>query len=711
MANAWNLDLREDGIGLVTLDLSGEKINKLSAAVMEELDALLDRMRDEKDLKAAVFISGKDNIFIAGADIEEIKAVTDEENAYEVARKGQLVIDKVSHLPFPTVAAIHGACVGGGLEFVLACTHRIATDDKKTRLGLPEVKLGIIPGFGGSQRLPRLIGLQQALKIILNGSTVDGRKARKIGLAHACVPKNRLLDEALKLASKAAAGKAPRPAFKPKGMVNRILESTPFGRSVIFKKSREMVLKATGGHYPAPLAALDAVREGRGLRMDKALEVEAKKIPPLIVSATSKNLINLFFMTEDVKRQTGTAGDTAPLQIRRAGVLGAGVMGGGIAQLLAQRGVTVRLKDIKEEFLGKGLAEAQRLFNRRVKRRRMKRHEAEDAMSRISPALAYDGFRTLDFVVEAVVEKLEVKRAVLKEVQEAASESLVFATNTSSLPITQIAEGAPRPDRVVGMHFFNPVHRMPLVEVIRGKETSDEAAATVFALAKRLGKMPVVCQDGPGFLVNRLLMPYLNEAAYLLEEGVPMEVLDSVMTGFGMPMGPVRLMDEVGLDTAYHVGQFLSSCFPDRMPPAPLMEKVFQEGMLGKKSGIGFYFYFDGKQGPGNPDAIKLLPGEPPGINADTLVERMVLPMINEASRILEEKIVETPQDVDLGMIMGTGFPPFRGGLLRYADSLGAGHVADRLKALAEEAGPRFAPSPSLVEMASRGKRFFGEGD
>ena len=707
---ALKLDIRPDWVGILWFDLPGEKVNKLSAAVMEELERVLDDVAKDSRLRGLVIASRKKDVFIAGADVNEIRGVTDEKVAFDAGRRGQLVLHKISKLPIPTVAAIDGVCVGGGLELALACGYRIATDSPKTSMGLVEVKLGIVPGFGGTQRLPRAVGLQESLKMILNGSTVDGKKALRMGLVSACVPPGLLIEEAAALALKAAhQGLKPR-AFKPKGAMNWILEKTPFGRALVFKKSREAVLKATKGQYPAPLAALDIIRKTLPMDIEQGLEVEAALNVPLIVSGTSKSLIHLFFLMEGVKKATGVAGEVKPLAVSRVGVLGAGVMGGGIAQLAADRGLSVRMKDIQEEFLGKGLAEANRIFQSKVKRKRLKRHEAQFRFDRISPTLSYDGFGTLDVVIEAVVEKLPVKRQVLKDLEGLAGGRFIFASNTSSLPITDIAAEAQHPEKVVGMHFFNPVNRMPLVEVVRGKRTSDEAVATVFALAKAMGKVPVSCEDGPGFLVNRLLMPYMNEAAYLLLEGIPVEAVDKAMLAFGMPMGPVRLMDEVGLDVAYHVGTYLESCFADRMKGAPLLKAISETKFLGKKGGAGFYFYDEkGKETGLNPALQDLLPPSTAAPPEEVLQERMVLPMINEASRILAEGIVKTPGDVDLGMIMGTGFPPFRGGLLRYADSLGSTHLADRLSFLARAVDSRFTPSPQIVDLAKRSAAFYAQ--
>jgi len=706
MAGAWTLEFRPDGAGVLWADVPGEKVNLLSGAVMRELDSHLELLAREGRLKALVFASRKPAGFFAGADVKEIRDVKDPQAAFEAVRAGQRVFEKIARLPFPTVAAVDGPCLGGGLELALACRFRVVSDGPRTSLGLPEVKVGIIPGFGGTQRLPRLVGLREALKILLAGGSVDGRKALRIGLADELAPAPSLVEAAAALGLAAAASGRPRTAYRPRGLAARLLEGTEFGRGVVFKKSLETVMASTGGHYPAPLAALDSVREGFGQPLEQAFEVEARHEVPLLTSEVKENLVRLFFWMEEAKRRPAAGPGVEPSPVAHLGVLGAGVMGGGIAHLAASKGLAVRLKDVDEGALGRGLAEASRLFARRVKRGRLEAHEAEAALARISPALSYEGISTLDLVVEAVVEKLEVKRAVLREVETACRGTVLFATNTSSLPIGEIAAEARHPDRVVGLHFFNPVEKMPLVEVIRGRCTGPQAVATAAEFAKRLGKIPVVCGDGPGFLVNRLLMPYLNESAYLLLEGAGVRALDAALLEFGMPMGPARLLDEVGLDVAFHVGAYLESCYPARMPGCPLLRKLVEAGLKGKKGGAGFYRYAGGRPGKVNPAALRFLPTGAAVRDDAAWVERAVLSMVNEASRILDDGIVPTAADVDLAMILGTGFPPFRGGLLGHADALGLPRVAERLQFLAETVGPRFAPAPRILEMAKRDAKF-----
>jgi 3-hydroxyacyl-CoA dehydrogenase/enoyl-CoA hydratase/3-hydroxybutyryl-CoA epimerase len=488
------------------------------------------------------------------------------------------------------------------------------------------------------------------------------------------------------------------------------LEGNPIGRRLVLAKAREKVLKETRGHYPAPLEALEVVVEGYGKPVAVGLEAEARHIGNVFGGPVQRNLLWIFFQTEQIKKETG-AGDARPRTVSRMGVLGAGVMGGGIAQLAADKGIPARMKDIDPKALAGGFAAAARVWNEAVEKRRLTPREMDAKMALVSGTLDYSGFARCDVTVEAVVEKLAVKRAVLKEWEAAVPPEAIFASNTSTLPIREIAAGAAEAGRVVGMHFFNPVHRMPLVEVIRGERTSDETVATVFDLARRLGKTPVVVRDSPGFLVNRVLAPYLSEAVRLIKEGCRIEDVDRIMTDFGMPVGPLALLDDVGLDVAVKAGETLQAAFPDRMK-ASGDEALVAAGRLGRKSGKGFYDYDGGKRRGPSREAYKALGVEPAGeppLNHETIEARLVLPMVNEAVFCLEEGVVPSPAKLDLAMIFGTGFPPFRGGLLRHADAVGLDHVVAWLKELADRFGARFRPAETLPEMAEAGQRFYPE--
>ena len=705
------LTLKKDGDGVAwfVFDDPGKKVNVLSTAVMERLDALLAEVEAgarEGAIRALVIRSGKDGSFIAGADVDEIAAITDPAEATGKAAAGQAIFQRVHDLPIPTVAAIDGTCLGGGTELALACTVRLASDRRETKIGLPEIQLGIIPGFGGTTRLPRLIGLVAASDLILTGKTVDARKAQKLGLVHERMHQGVLYARAKAVALELADGK-PAPSRARPPLAQRVLEATPMGRSFILKQARKQVLKQTKGHYPAPFVAIDVMGRSAGKPLKRALGIEAEGIGEMIPTDVSKNLIHVFRLMESAKKAAPAA---APREVSRVAVLGAGVMGGGIAQLLAHRGVSVRLKDINRDALSLGLRHAREQFDQLVKRRKLRPREAEDRMNAISPSLDYSGFGTVDLVIEAVVERMDVKKAVLRETEAAAGDA-ILTTNTSSLSVTEMQRALERPADLAGMHFFNPVHRMPLVEIIRGAETSDEAVATVFALTRRLDKIPVIVKDGPGFLVNRVLTPYLNEAGWLLAEGGSIAEIDEALLEFGMPMGPLRLLDEVGLDIARHAGQTMHEAFGERLEPSPALRALENTDRLGRKNGRGFYVYEGGKEKHPDPDIydeLRSVVGDRKEIPAETIRDRCVLPMVNEAARILEEGIARSPGDVDLAMITGTGFPPFRGGLLRWADGVGLGTVVAKLDAFAAAHGKRFEPAPLLRRKAESGEGFYG---
>ena len=690
----------EDGRAEVVFDNPGGKAVVLTSAVMSRLDEILgeiEKLAAGATVRSAIFRSAKDGMFIAGVNVDEIAGVTERAEAREKARLGQQLFHRVSRLSIPTIAAIDGTCLGGGTELALACTWRLASDRPETKIGLPEVRLGIIPGFGGTTRLPRLVGLPAALDLILTGKTLDARRAQKIGLIDERMHPNVLLRRARELSGEAAGGKRPD---RELSLQNRLMSGP--ARRLVLKKAREGVMKETRGAYPAPLRALEVVDEGLSLSVERQLEIEADAVADLIVGDVSKNLIHVFHLMEDAKKAAPTASAKA---VERVGVLGAGVMGGGIAQLLADKGISVRLKDIQANALGLGLRHARELFDKSVKRKRLLKREAEQAMNHIAPTLEYTGFGSLDLVIEAVVERMDVKQSVLREVESKVADDCVLTSNTSSLSITAMASALTRPDRFAGMHFFNPVHRMPLVEVIRGERTSDESVATVFELARALGKTPIVVQDGPGFLVNRLLAPYLNEAGWLLSEGASIEQVDRVMVEFGMPMGPFRLLDEVGLDVARHAAETMHAAFGERFRPSPGLAALANLKRLGRKGDSGFYHYEDGRDAGVDEsiyaelgDAISQKRRE---LDPDVIRRRLLYVMVNEAARTLEDGIVRGPGDVDLGMITGTGFPPFHGGLLRWADTIGVAPIRAQLEQWRTELGERFAPAPSLSQRAS----------
>lgn len=701
---------REDGIALLELDLAGEKVNKFSTPVMQHFDNLLDTLMKSK-AKALVVISRKPKIFIAGADINEIKDIREKEDAKEKAAEGQRILSKFEDIPMPVVVAIHGASMGGGTEMALACDYRICSDDKSTRIGLPETQLGIIPGFGGCVRLPRVVGIQAALDIILAGKAVDSRKAKKIGLVDEVVPASMLEDVAIKMAQDVASKGKRKKKFKPKGFMASVLEG--IGKGVVFSQAEKMVMKQTKGHYPAPLKALEAVKKTYGMsNREKALDIEASLFSEVAITDISKNLIKIFFMTENIKKQNGVSDSSVKGKaIHHMGVLGAGTMGGGIAQLGADKGIEVRVKDLNSDALSKAFVAAQAIWDKKVKRRRMSKFEFKEKMARISGGTDYAGFGRMELCVEAIVEDMKIKQSVIGETAKHMPEDAIIATNTSSLSVTEMALGHPKPENFGGMHFFNPVHKMPLVEVIRGEKTSDETTATIFELSKRMGKFPVVVKDGPGFLVNRLLLPYLNEAVFLLQEGMSIEAVDKYYLKFGMPMGPFHLIDEIGIDVAVKVAKIFHDAFGERAEPSPLMNKVVETGRLGKKNQKGFYKYDEkGKKLEIDQSVYSDLglssPSNPYG--EEVCVNRGVFAMINEAARaLIDDRIVERAEEVDLAMIMGTGFPPFRGGLMSHADAVGARKVADELSRFADDISLRFKPAESLMKMADEDAKYY----
>ncbi len=705
---ALTLEVDDDNVVWLVFDRPDSKVNLLSADVMARLDELIgeiERLQDERGIRAVIVRSAKDGTFIAGADVNEIAGIRDATEGYDASRTGQRIFRRLELLSVPTVAAIDGLCLGGGTELALACDYRLASDRPQTKIGLPEVRLGIIPGFGGTTRLPRLIGLTQALPIILTGQPVSASKARRIGMVDEAVHPAILYDRAKKAA---LAGRLSPRRKRPLRL--RLLDETIPGRALALNRARAGVMKETHGHYPAPLLALDVIRSSLGQPLDVAFELEARGIGSLLASPVSKHLIHVFHLMEGA-RKAGPQG-VRPQPVRRVAVLGAGVMGGGIAQLLAFNDITVRLKDVDARAMGNGLRHARSIFDRAVRRGRMTQRVASRHMDAIAPTLDYSGFGSVDLVIEAIVERMDVKQKVLREVEAQVSPDCVLASNTSSLSITVMQSALARPGNFCGLHFFNPVHRMPLVEVIRGEHTSDVALATAFALARRLDKTPVLVNDGPGFLVNRVLAPYLNEAGFLLQEGASIRAIDRALLDFGMPMGPLRLLDEVGLDVARHVAEVMHEGLGDRMRPAAALAALEGTELLGRKGGRGFYVY-DGERQRGINDEIyerlaPCVPAKRVDIEADVIRTRTVLAMVNEAARVLEDGIARNAGDVDLAMITGTGFPPFRGGLLRYADDVGLALIRDRLDELTSAVGARFTTAGLIRELADAQRGFYG---
>jgi 3-hydroxyacyl-CoA dehydrogenase / enoyl-CoA hydratase / 3-hydroxybutyryl-CoA epimerase len=706
------LDLHDHGIAQLRFDDPERRANVLTEAVMRTLALRVEEIRRgvaDGRIRALLVRSGKPDGFIAGAEVEAIAAVESPLLGADAARLGQAIYQDIEELGIPTLAAIHGACAGGGMELALACRYRVASDHGKTRMGLPEVQLGILPAWGGTTRLPRLVGLQAALDMLLTGRLVDARKARRSGLVDAVLPSEFFEAAAMDFLRARLDGTPLPPRKRPLG--RRLLEDTAPGRRIILGKARSSVLEKTGGHYPAPLRILDVVKASLGASVEAALALEAEAAGELIASSVSKSLIHVYHLREAARKGDGVPGLDHAAPVRRVGVVGAGVMGGGVAHLMADNGIEVRVKDIQHQAVSGALQHARDLFRKGVDRRKLTRLEADARMERIAGGLDYAGFGRLDLVVEAVVERLEVKRAVLKEVEEKVPPHCILATNTSTLSVDDMASALQRPELLAGMHFFNPVDRMPLVEVVRGAKTTDAVVATIHRLAVQTGKVPVVVRDGPGFLVNRILGPYLNEAGYLLAEGAAVEEVDAAAKGFGMPMGPLRLLDEVGIDVARHAGEVLHAAFGSRLAPSPPLVALRDTDRLGRKGGRGFYLYEKGKEKGVDPtiyDALgRSVPPRRTSLPPREIRARLILAMVNEAARVMEDGIVERAGDLDLAMIMGTGFPPFRGGLLRYVDTLHPRTVLDRLQEYSQRFGERFRPAALLRELAEEDRGFY----
>ena len=699
----------------IIFDLPGEKVNKFNTATMTELRALLQTLQ-KSSYKLVQFESAKSKIYIAGADIDEIRAFTEKSQFDHAVEQGQDIFNLLEDLPMPTLAVIHGACVGGGCEFVMACDYRICSDDSSTRIGLPEVNLGIIPGFGGCVRMPRILGLAGSLDIILAGKTIAGPKAAKMGLVDRCVHPSLLPEQASKYAEEIlkSGAKKRRKQFQPKGLMGKLMESFVL-KPVVFSKAKSAVLSKSHGHYPAPLKALEVIQKTYGSSdRKKSLLIEREAFCEVAVTSISKNLIHVFDLMEMVKKQSGVSSSVKPKEVKSLGILGAGTMGGGIAFVAADKGVAVRMKDIQWGAIGKGLKHARDLWQKKVKKKSITEYDLTQKMSLVTGTVDFSGFKTLDVVVEAIVEDMEVKKKVIAQTAQEMASTSIIATNTSSLSVTEMGQAHPHPEYFCGMHFFNPVHKMPLVEVIRSDKSSDETIATIFELSKRMGKMPVVVKDGPGFLVNRLLLPYMAEAAFLLQEGQSIENVDTAFVKkFGMPMGPFALMDEVGLDVCMKVLKIFKKAFGERIEIAEFMHKLEGCGRAGKKNNKGFYHYDEkGYRGEVDNSVYADLglssPSNP--LTEQECLERGIFAMINECALALKvDHIVATPHEVDLAMIMGTGFPPFRGGLLKYADSLGSKYIVEQLEKYSggATARRRLKPTQPLVEMAKSQTKFY----
>ncbi|MGA5655431.1 fatty acid oxidation complex subunit alpha FadJ [Rahnella contaminans] len=704
LVSAFSLMFTAEHVGIITIDVPGEKVNTLKAEFAQQICAILQKAQQYPNLKGLVLVSGKSDSFIAGADITMISGCKTAAEASELAQKGQTVMSQIASFSVPVVAAIHGACLGGGLELALACHSRVCSLDDKTQLGLPEVQLGLLPGSGGTQRLPRLIGAPKALDMMLTGRSIRAKQALRMGLVDDAVPYSILLKTALERVAKGRKSRPPLPW-------QARLAGGPLGKSLLFSFVRKQTRAKTHGNYPATEKIIDVVKTGLDQGSGNGYQAEAKAFGELVMTPQSAALRGLFFASTALKKEKGAHAE--PLPVHRVGILGGGLMGGGIANVTATRaGLPVRIKDINQEGIRHALKYSWDLLEKKVRSRRLTRNEQQRQMMLISGTTDFSGFSQIDIVVEAVFEDLALKQSMVAEIEKNAVPRTIFASNTSSLPIHLIAEKATRPDQVIGLHYFSPVDKMPLVEVIPHAGTSAQTISTTVSLAKKQGKTAIVVGDSAGFYVNRILAPYINEAARCLLAGEPVDHIDNALVNFGFPVGPVQLLDEVGIDVGTKIGPILVEAFGDRFAAPSGFDAVLQDDRKGRKNGKGFYLY--GQKGRGakkkqvDPSVYRLLNVTPKAQQSgEEIAQRCVMLMLNEAVRCLDENVIRSARDGDLGAVFGIGFPPFRGGPFRYIDTLGAATVVKTLEQLAQRYGEHFTPCDALVRRAEQGERFY----
>nr|WP_314984547.1 fatty acid oxidation complex subunit alpha FadJ [uncultured Pantoea sp.] len=695
--NAFHLKMRLDHVGIITIDVPGEKMNTLKAEFAAQITDIIAEARRDTQLAGLVLISGKPDNFIAGADISMIDRCQSAQEAEALAKQGQEVMAAIDALPFPVVAAIHGACLGGGLELALACDARICSLDEKTRLGLPEVQLGLLPGSGGTQRLPRLIGVQQALPLILTGKTLRAKQARKLGVVDDAVPQAILLETAIARVKKGKVSGRTLP------LRDRLLHG-PVGRQALFALATRQTAAKTQGNYPAANRIIEVVRTGLEQGSRAGHDAEARAFGELAMTPESVALRGIFFATTAMKKERG--GEAEPATIKSVAILGGGLMGGGIASVTAiNAGLPVRIKDISLEGVNHALKSSWELLSKKVRRRQLTPAQRQQQMARITGGTDYQGFSQRDVVIEAVFEDLALKQQMVSEVEAHCQPHTLFASNTSSLPIEEIAAKAQRPENVIGLHYFSPVDKMPLVEVIPHMNTSTATVVTTVALARSQGKTPIVVADKPGFYVNRILTPYINEAMRCLLEGEPIDHIDRALVKFGFPVGPIQLLDEVGIDVGSKISPILHQAYGERFAAPAAFDAVLKDGRKGRKNSKGFYRYDQPRWQRKKPDAslYTLLTITPQARQSEAqIAERCVMMMLNEAARCLDEQVIRCARDGDIGAVFGIGFPPFLGGPFHYIDKLGAADVVNRLTRLTQQHGERFAPCEALIEAAKK---------
>ncbi|MFU8812753.1 MAG: fatty acid oxidation complex subunit alpha FadJ [Balneolaceae bacterium] len=685
----------EQGVLLITLDTPGEKVNKLNEALIDEFSAVFDTLASDNSLKGAVLLSGKDKNFIAGADIEMFQSRSTREELADLSQTGHEILNRIASSPKPIVAAIHGTCMGGGTELALACHYRVVSDHADTQIGLPEVKLGLLPGMGGTQRLPRLIGIQKALPYLLTGKSMYTRQARRSGFASEVVHQHALRQAGIRAVLDLAEG-GNGGQKENRSIGEKLLEGNPIGRSIIFSQARKQTMGQTKGNYPAPPRIIDAVEYGYKHGLEKGLKQESEYFGELAVTPESRALVQLFFAMTDAKKN--------PLEekvrnVSKLAMIGAGLMGSGIAEVSAKNGLHVWLNDQTTERAVKGKQQIEENLDKQVQKKIMSSFERDEQLSFVHPTDRYDGFEHIDLVIEAVFEDLNLKQSIVAEVEKATTKDTIFASNTSSLPITDIAAKAKRPENIIGMHYFSPVQKMPLLEIIKTEQTAEWVTATAYDVGVKQGKTVIVVNDGPGFYTTRILAPFMNEALLLLEEGAAIEQLDRAMKNAGFPVGPVALFDEVGIDVGAHVADVLSDKFEARgAKTSKKARELVEAGYKGRKNKKGFYRYGDSKKKKEvNRDIYSFFGGnDRRDFDPKEIQQRLTLVMVNEAVLCLQEKILMSPSDGDLGAILGLGFPPFLGGPFRYIDRETPGVIIKRMEELQKQHGDRFKPADLL---------------
>ncbi|MDY3204596.1 MAG: 3-hydroxyacyl-CoA dehydrogenase NAD-binding domain-containing protein [Arcobacter sp.] len=688
-----NLEIKQN-VATLVFDLKDEKVNKLSFEILKEFDEKLNQIKEDSSIKALVIDSAKKDIFIAGADIKEIEKLKDEKEVYEALMEVHEIFNRLENLQIPTIAYINGACMGGGLELALACKYRIITTNPKTKIAFPEVKLGIFPGFAGTIRAPKIIGLINALDLILSGKTIDAKKAYKINLADTIfddAQKEFMLEDFVK--------KAIYGTFEKKVSFN-LLNYAPFNE-FIFRKAYKNLEAKVNQDFKAPYIALEVIKATINKELEDSIKIEAKEFSKLAVTKESKNMIKLFFLFEKLNKNYEKTSNP----ISNAVVLGNGVMGKGIIYLFSKylKDVRIKLRDLSQAH--EILKDVAKIYDYSIKSRSMTKNQVDFKLNKISYTDKFVGFRNFDFIIEAIIEDEKTKKETYKELEKIINENTIIATNTSSISIEKLGSEIKNKENFLGVHFFNPVNLMPLVEIIPTKHTSKETINKVCEILISCGKTPIVVKDCAGFIVNRILLPYLNEAAFILEEGSKIERIDSIIKDFGMPMGPFTLADTVGIDIGYKVATILNEAYGSRMPISSIIEKMYEKNLLGVKTKAGFYEY-ESKDKYSNVHVTSMLENNSRIFEEKEILERCLYIMINEASRCLEENIVTDASIIDFAMITGTGFPAHKGGLLSYANEIGLKNILESLRKFEKEYGERFKPSNLLVKLVEEYEDF-----